>query len=238
VIADATSLQYVLHSAVGDTMTIDIGAGTPLTLRFVAALRDSVLQGQLVMGEQQFTRLFPQHQGFRFFLIDAADVRTSTDAAALATVLERELEPFGIDASSTTERLDAFHRVENTYLSTFQALGGLGLLLGTIGLATVMFRNVLERRRELALLRAVGYDARHVRIMIVSETMLLLGAGVTAGAGCALIAIAPAWLERGTIPGLGLLAFLAGVISAGLLSAVAATRAARSGRLLAALRTE
>jgi len=238
VIADATSLQYVLHAAVGDTMTMDIGASTPLTLRFVAALRDSVLQGQLVMGEQQFTRLFPQHQGFRFFLIDAADARTSTDAAALAAVLERELEPFGVDASSTTERLDAFHRVENTYLSTFQALGGLGLLLGTIGLATVMFRNVLERRRELALLRAVGYDSQHVRIMIVSETALLLGAGVAAGAGCALIAIAPAWLERGTIPGPGLLALLAGVIAAGLLSAVAATRAALSGRLLAALRTE
>jgi hypothetical protein len=238
VIADATSLQYVLHAAVGDTMRMDIGASTPLTLRFVAALRDSVLQGQLVMGEEQFTRLFPQHQGFRFFLIDAADVRASTDAAALAAVLERELEPFGVDASSTTERLDAFHRVENTYLSTFQALGGLGLLLGTIGLATVMFRNVLERRRELALLRAVGYDAQHVRIMIVSETALLLGAGVAAGAGCALIAIAPAWLERGTIPGPGLLAFLTGVIVAGLLSAVAATRAALSGRLLAALRTE
>jgi len=35
---------------------------------------------------------------------------------------------------STPEKLAAFHRVENTYLSTFQALGGLGLLLGTLGL--------------------------------------------------------------------------------------------------------
>ena len=61
--------------------------------------------------------------------------------------------------SSAVERLAAFHRVENTYLSTFQALGGLGLLLGTVGLSAIMFRNVLERRRELALLRAVGYDA-------------------------------------------------------------------------------
>ena len=84
---------------------------------------------------------------------------TAEQAAALAGIVEKELQPFGVDAVSTTERLAAFHRVENTYLSTFQALGGLGLLLGTIGLAAVMFRNVLERRRELALLRAVGYDA-------------------------------------------------------------------------------
>ena len=92
---------------------------------------------------------------------------------------------------TAAERLESFHRVENTYLSTFQALGGLGLLLGTIGLAAIMFRNVLERRRELALLRAVGYDARHLSIVIVAEAALLLGAGLAAGAGCAALAVAP-----------------------------------------------
>ena len=62
-----------------------------------------------------------------------------------------------------------FHRVENTYLSTFQMLGGLGLLLGTLGMAAVLLRNVLERRRELALLRAVGYNAGHLALMVIAE---------------------------------------------------------------------
>ena len=169
----------------------------PLTLRFVGALRDSVLQGELVIGEEQFVRLFPDSGGFRFFLIDSDQVTTAEQAAALAGIVEKELQPFGVDAVSTTERLEAFHRVENTYLSTFQALGGLGLLLGTIGLAAVMFRNVLERRRELALLRAVGYDGRHVRLMILAETIFLLLAGLVAGVVCALIAVVPAWLAHG-----------------------------------------
>ena len=238
VIADATSLQYVLHASVGDTMSLATGGSAPLVLRFVGALRDSVLQGQFVMGEANFVRLFPGHEGFRFFLIDAPDVKSSEEAAALAEVVERELATFGVDAVSTTDRLDAFHRVENTYLSTFQALGGLGLLLGTVGLATVMFRNVLERRRELALLRAVGYNARHVTLMILAETALLLASGVVAGATCALIAIAPAWIERGSAPGPGLGLLLTAVLVAGLLSAVAATRAALSGELLRALRAE
>ena len=238
VIADATSLQYVLHASLGDTLAIDVGAARPLTLRFVAALRDSVLQGELVMGEEHFVRLFPRQEGFRFFLIDAPDVTTPAEASALAEVVERELEPFGVDAVSTGDRLEAFHRVENTYLSTFQALGGLGLLLGTVGLATVMFRNVLERRRELALLRAVGYDARHVRVMILAETAFLLGAGLVAGAGCAMLAVAPAWLERGRLPGVGLALLMACVAVAGLLSAAVATRAALSGQLLEALRAE
>lgn len=239
VIADATSLQYVLHASLGDTMSIDVGAARPLTLRFVGALRDSVLQGELIMGEEQFVRLFPGHEGYRYFLIEAPAVTTRAEAAALAEALERDLQPFGVDAVSTVERLDAFHRVENTYLSTFQALGGLGLLLGTVGLATVMFRNVLERRRELALLRAVGYNARHVTVMILAETGFLLASGLLAGAGCAIIAIAPALIARGgAAPGAGLGLLLLGVILAGVLSAVAATRAALSGGLLQALRAD
>ena len=119
---------------------------------------------------------------------------------------------------STVERLDAFHRVENTYLSTFQALGGLGLLLGTIGLATVMFRNVLERRRELALLRAVGYDARHITVMIGAETLFLLLSGLAAGAGCAIDrgGARPGWRAAAAGPESGLLVLLAAIAAAGI----------------------
>jgi hypothetical protein len=56
VIADATSLQYVLHASLGDTLAIDTGAERPIVLRFVGALRDSVLQGELVMGAAKALR--------------------------------------------------------------------------------------------------------------------------------------------------------------------------------------
>jgi hypothetical protein len=238
-IADATSLQYVLHAGIDDTFSIDTGSGQPLILRFVGSLKDSVMQGELIVSEEQFVRLFPVQQGYRMFLIEDGSVRNAEQARALAATVERELQPFGVDAITTVDRLDEFHRVENTYLSTFQALGGLGLLLGTIGLATVMFRNVLERRRELALLRAVGYNARNVTTMILAEAGFLLGAGVLAGALCAAIAIAPAWLGRGgTVPGAGLIGLLVAVVAAGLFSSLVATRAALRGRMLDALRAE
>ena len=224
---------------VGDSFVMDTGGAAPLVLRFVGALRDSVLQGELIVAEQQFTRLFPARQGYQFFLVEDQSVRTVVQAAALAGVFERELEEFGADAVGTSERLAAFHQVENTYLSTFQALGGLGLLLGTFGLAAVMFRNVIERRRELALLRAVGYNSDRISMMILAEAALLLGAGLAAGAGCAALAVAPAWLNRGgTLPGSGLLLLLAIVGVSGLASAYVATRAALGGRMLEALRAE
>ena len=129
--------------------------------------------------------------------------------------------------------------MENTYLSTFQALGGLGLLLGTVGLATVMFRNVLERRRELGLLRAVGYDTRRMTLMIVAEAAFVLAVGMAAGVDLRRSPSRPAWLGRGgAMPGAGLMLLLAAVACAGVVSSVIATRAALGGRILEALRAE
>jgi len=130
--------------------------------------------------------------------------------------------------------------VENTYLSTFQTLGGLGTLLGTLGLAAVLLRNVLERRRELALLRAVGYDARHLALMVVAENALLLVCGLLTGLVCALLAIAPAFYARGgRLPLTASLAVvLAAVVVTGLTASLLATAAALRAPLLPALRAE
>ncbi|MPZ18142.1 MAG: FtsX-like permease family protein [Luteitalea sp.] len=239
-IADATSLQYVLHASVGDELVIDEGTN-PIRLRIVAALADSALQGELIIDERRFLELFPDEEGYRFFLIDveSTPAGSSAGAAAVTSFLEGRLDDFGFDVSSTTERLAAFHRVENTYLSTFQALGALGLLLGTIGLAAVAVRNVLERRRELALLRAIGYRRRDLTTMIVAENAMLLGVGLGAGVAAALVAVAPVALERGgRLPLLSLTALVLAVIAAGLLSSVAAARVSARAPLLAALRSE
>ena len=162
-IADANSLAYVLHLKLGDDLVLQ-NEDQPVRLRVVASLSDSLFQSELIISESYFIHLFPEQQGYKFFLIDFADVNRAPQVAA---ELEDRLSDFGFDAQSTAERLASFHRVENTYLSTFQTLGGLGLVLGTIGLAAVLVRNVLERRRELALMRAVGYNSQHFTLMII-----------------------------------------------------------------------
>ena len=235
VIADANSMTYVLHKRLGEDIVIDRG-GRSIRLRLVAALSDSVLQSQLVMSETNFLALFPDQEGYQFLLIDAP----VDEAPRIAAAIEDGARDLGADAVSTTERLAEYHRVENTYISTFQTLGGLGLLVGTIGLAAVLLRNVLERRRELALLGAVGYRRPHLFAIVLSENVLLLVCGLAIGTLCAVIAVVPAMLDRGTwlpIRGGGWL-LLGGVFIAGLLSSMAATYAALRAPLLGSLRAE
>ena len=78
VIADANSMTYVLHRRLGETLVITRG-GRPITLRFVAALSDSIFQRELLMSQGNFLKLFPDEQGFPFLLVD-------TDKAPIATV--------------------------------------------------------------------------------------------------------------------------------------------------------
>jgi hypothetical protein len=235
VIADANSMTYVLHKSLGDTLQINDSNGQAVTLQIVAALSDSLLQGEVLMAEKNFLRLFPDQQGWRFFLIDAP----ADKAQAAATTLEDRLSDFGFDATTTAEKLAEFHRVENTYLSTFQALGGLGLLLGTVGLAAVLLRNVLERRRELALLRATGFQPVHLSLMVVAENALLLGCGLLTGIVCALLAVAPALLARGgQLSIVSLLLLLAAVFVTGLAASLVAVTVVKRAPLLTALRAE
>ena len=234
-IADATSLTYVLHLGVGDEFILNRDTDRPIRLRIVAALTDSVFQREILISERHFLELFPDQGGYRFFLMDAAPEA----APAVTAVLEDRLADFGFDVVSAGERLAAFHRVENTYLATFQMLGGLGLLLGTLGLAAVLLRNVLERRRELALLRAVGYRSTHLSLMVIAENAFLLFVGLVTGTVCAVLAIAPAWLERGgQWPVASLGGLLVAVAVTGLAASVLATAAAWRLPLLASLRAE
>jgi len=235
VIVDANSLTYVLHRKLGDDLNVDTSNG-PVHLRLVGSLADSVFQSELLMGEANFIRLFPEQQGYRFFLIDTPAREQSN---AIAARLEDRLSDYGFDVQATSDRLAGFHRVENTYLSTFQMLGGLGLVLGTLGMAAVLLRNVLERRRELALLRVVGYNSSHFALMVIAENALLLCCGLITGAVCALLAIAPVFFTRhAQLPSVALGLLLLGVLVSGLTASVVATWAALRSPLLPALRAE
>jgi len=208
----------------------------PLRLLIAGALSDSVFQSELLMSEKNFLRLFPTEAGYRMFLID---VPNEQQAAAVSTILEDRLSDFGFDAVSASERLANFHRVENTYLSTFQLLGGLGLVLGTFGMAAVLLRNVFERRKELALLRAVGYNSSHFATMVITENVLMLVCGLAVGFVCALLAIAPVLFERGArLPNLSLGLLLLAVLLSGAVASLVGTLAALRSPLLPALRAE
>lgn len=234
-IGDYNSLMWALKVPVGGVIEMTDELGRPFKLRIVGAVKNSILQGNLVIDEAEFVKRFPGEAGYRMFLIDAPGEKQSDVSGALS----RGMSDLGLELTPAVDRLNAFNAVQNTYLGTFQVLGGLGLLLGSAGLGVVVLRNVLERRGELGLMLAVGFRRRELQRMVLVEHALLLLLGLGLGVFTAAIAILPAVLSPGgEIPWRSLPLTLLGVLLNGALWTWLATRVALRGELLAALRNE
>lgn len=232
---DANSVQWILHSGLGKDILLRDEFGKPFKLRFVGLLKKSIFQSELLISEQNFLKHFPSQSGHSFFLIRTAAKQT----AETTRMLERTLAEYGFDASTTAERLASFQAVENTYLSTFQTLGGLGLLLGTLGLGMILIRNVLERRGELATLRAFGFRQATLIALVVAENGFLLFLGLALGSLAAAVAVVPHMLtDVSQVPWFSLAATLGVVFLVGMLASVVAVRGALRIPLIPALRAE
>jgi hypothetical protein len=237
VVLDKNTAVYSLHlwKGMGERFEITDGHGRPVCLEVVGLLAGSIFQGDLLISQTAFLRHFPDVSGYRLFLIETPPNKVNEVQAAL----ERTLGDYGLTTETTGQRLARFLAVQNTYLSTFQSLGGLGLLLGTFGLAAVQLRNVLERRGELALLRATGFRRRRLAEMVMLENALLLLAGLGCGLLAALVAVLPHLLTRAaSIPWSWLATTLGLVLIVGLIAGLVAVRAVLTAPLLAALREE
>ena len=228
-------MQWILHLGLGDDLALTDERGQPVSLRIVGTLSESIFQSELLISEENFLRLFPGRSGFSYFLIDTPAQGT----AEVAGLLEEGLAPFGFDAVSTATRLAGYLVVQNTYLSTFQMLGGLGLLLGTFGLGIVLVRNVIERRGELATLRAFGFRRAFLARMVMAENAFLLVVGLVIGTLAALLAISPRYLVGAVaVPWASLVPTLGGVLVVGMLASVAAVAGALRVPLLPALKRD
>ncbi|MDE0021512.1 MAG: ABC transporter permease [Candidatus Poribacteria bacterium] len=228
-IADEHSARWILHLNLGDALTVENERGELLSLRLVGLLKTSVFQSDLIVSEETLLRHFPSRGGFTRFLIESPD----EDISKTAEEMERALRRYGFDAVSTETLLKRFHTIEETYLSAFQTLGSLGLLLGVVGLAVTQLRNALERRRELALLLAVGYRRSQLIWAASMENAFILLAGMALGAGPALAASAHQIRASSLLP---LLITLAVVFAVGALTGAAASSAALQAPLLPALK--
>ncbi len=246
IFCEQNTAQWMLGSGVGGELEIPPELRLPedirdpryrdkdVKFRIVGTFADSPFQSELVMADTFFLPRSPASAGYRVFLIRTPPGKEDAVARALALGFRAN----GMIATPTRERVAAYQAVIGAYLSTFQLLGGLGLLLGVLGLAVVVLRGVWERVGELALLRAVGYDTGQLQLLVLAENALLLVAGLAIGVLAALISVAPHVADGAAVPWLRLAAILGLVLVVGLGVASAATAGILRVPLIPALRRE
>ncbi|MGQ9771355.1 MAG: FtsX-like permease family protein [Thermogutta sp.] len=246
IIDDATA-KYSMHlwKGAGDRFEMKTEDGRTIVFEIVGLLKDSIFQGKVLISEEAFLQLFPDASGYRLFLVEVPGRSGEQPEEqrklwrTLTAAFERALSDEGTTFVTTQDRLATLFAVQNTYLSALQTLGGLGILLGTVGLGAVLFRGLWERRQEISLLRAVGFTTGRLQQLVILENISLLIAGLIMGTSAALAAIFPQLFQgRALIPWKSLLGLLGAMIILALLMAWLATRWIIRQNLIAGLRRE
>jgi len=141
-----------------------------------------------------------------------------------------------------TAMLEVFENVMRVITSAVAAIGGISLLVGAIGILTMMWIAVNERVSEIGLMRALGATARHVQRLFLLEAVILTvvggAAGIAAGLGiAALLRLGVPGMPVYTPPRYIAAALLVSLLT-GLLSGVLPARRAASLDPVEALRAE
>ncbi len=235
VFGDSSSVVWNLHSGLGKTYNTLGADGKPVAMRFVGLLSQSIFASELLMSEDRFRQVFSGVDDPRYFLFEVPNGREQS----VALVLRRNLGRMGLEVKTTAEVLNSYIGVQNAYLSMFLAIGGLGVMLGTVGLVAVLLRSALERRREFALMLAQGFSRKSIFKMLVIENVGLLVFGVLLGTLSALVAVAPELAGADSQMNWGAVAAVfVGVLVVGFASCIGAASKVAGGPLIEVLRGE
>lgn len=232
-IADQTVIQWGLMKSVGDTLNYKTEDGKDLKLKLVGGLANSIFQGNVLISEAHFNRVFPSVSGSNVFLVDVKDT------TSVVNDLQSGMRNYGPEISRVTDRLLSFYTVENTYLNIFLMLGALGLLIGTLGFGILVFRITFEQIPEYALLLSLGFSKASIQRLVMREKFFLMLVAVLIGLIPAVLSGSPTLLSSlyaGLwiwLPAISVL-----VIVSGTIFSLIAIRMAFKQNLVGALRNE
>jgi ABC-type antimicrobial peptide transport system permease subunit len=158
----------------------------------------------------------------------------------VASELLNIFRDYGIGLKPAGEKLAEFNSIENTYLSIFLVMGALAMLLGTIGLAIILARNLQERKSEIALFRAAGFSKSRILRLVVLEYATLLFYGTLAGGFSACLSLLPGLINpSGKVSLLFLMSILLILLANGLIwILILGWIAVRKPELVQSLRSE
>lgn len=169
----------------GDTITVvDPLTGSSVEREVIAKVENDFAFSGVYLSKHSLRRTLSQASPSRFYLKAGGSV---AELETLVTRLQGRLVANGVDASSFRSLVELVQNISLQFLRLMQAYLALGLLVGIAGLGVVMVRAVRERRREVGVLRALGFLSHQVRRAFVLESGFVAFEGIVVGMVLALI---------------------------------------------------
>ncbi|HWG89827.1 MAG TPA: FtsX-like permease family protein, partial [Candidatus Thermoplasmatota archaeon] len=158
----------------GDTLTLSTVNGN-VSFTIIGIMKNQFLGG-IWVHEDVISGNFQRVRGEYLFKL-----KPGSDAVQVAKDLEAAFEVAGMDAVSIEEEAKRIQEITNRFLTLFQLFLAFGLVVGIASMGIITARNVIERRQEIGMLRAVGFPRRAVLSLFMSEVLFTTLMGIAIG---------------------------------------------------------
>lgn len=151
---------------------------TPVTVTVIGILSEklSILTG-LYASEQTLAPIIPASPARQYML----KLNDSGNSKTVADTIQATMIRSGVTATSIQDQLKEGQRQSSGFLYIIQGFMGLGLIVGIAAIGVIAFRSVVERRQQIGVLRAIGYQKSMVSLSFLIETGFVVGIGSLAG---------------------------------------------------------
>ncbi|HKY15160.1 MAG TPA: FtsX-like permease family protein, partial [Microthrixaceae bacterium] len=165
--------------SVGDTVPVKFASGGEQDFTVAGVYGDATLAGNFLVSLDTFTEFYPSVPVDFFAFAKAADDVPVDDAR---TAIEGVLDAY---PQVTLEDRSEFQQSQedqlNGILASVNGLLGLAIVIALLGIANTLALSVLERTREIGLLRAVGMLRKQSRRMVLAEAVIVAVFGAVLG---------------------------------------------------------
>lgn len=218
---------------VGDTLQIDFDGGGTGRFELMATYTDqSLLEGGFL--DLDAARRFTEIDSFEWIAADVADGSTAAEAEAAMAPLVDDFPH--LEVQSSAQYRESINDDIDTMLNAISMMLALAIIIALIGIGLTLSLAVVERTREIGLLRAVGMTRRQTRRMIRWEAAAIAMFGAVLGIVTGLVfgwgsvtAIPDSYLSVVSVPTVRLVIMVLVAAVAGLVAALLPAR--RAGRL-------
>ena len=155
----------------------DPASGAETTVTVVGQMEDSasVFFSSIVVNRSTLMTAFPGAEAQVWYL----KLESGADSREYARTVESALVQ--ASAESLDKLLDDRRTAQAGFLLLFQGFMGLGLIIGIAALGVVAFRAVVERRQQIGMLRAIGYQRSMVALSFLFESGFIALSGILLG---------------------------------------------------------
>jgi putative ABC transport system permease protein len=173
-----SSYQYGYNNLIkaGDTLEITNANGTSV-FTVVGVLDEQYLHG-IFMGKSHMQQLFPAIQGNTLFLIKVAP---GVNPSNVTYDLKKGYKVFGMGAEVVQDGVAELSQESQMVFELLEIFLSLGLIIGIASLGAITLRSIMERRRDIGMMRAMGFQQNQVLNFLLIEGLFTTTLGTLIG---------------------------------------------------------